>query len=66
MPAVKSKGGSVNIKLEVETAPDVDVPMKTDEIVEVTRDIIEQEMGLRLGKLDVQMRYAPFEPDWVA
>ena len=40
VPAVKSKGGSVNIKLEVETAPDVDVPMKTDEIVEVTRDII--------------------------
>ncbi|NJN82587.1 MAG: hypothetical protein HC802_10165 [Caldilineaceae bacterium] len=66
VPAVKSRGGSVNIKLEVETAPDVDVPMKTDEIVEVTRDIIEQEMGLRLGKLDVQMRYAPFEPDWAA
>jgi hypothetical protein len=64
-PVVKSKGGSVDIKLEIETAPDVDVPMKTDEVVEVTRDIIEQEMGLKLGKLDVHMRYAPFDPEWV-
>ena len=65
VPAVKSKGGSVDIRLEVETAPDVDVPMKTNEVVEVTRDLIEEEMGLKLGKLDVHMRYAPYEPDWV-
>jgi hypothetical protein len=65
VPNVKSKGGSVDIKLEIETAPDVDVPMKTDEVVEVTRDIIEQDMGLKLGKLDVHMRYAPMDPEWV-
>jgi hypothetical protein len=64
VPTVKSKGGSVDIKLEIETAPDVDVPMKTDEVVEVTRDIIEQDMGLKLGKLDVRMRYAPIDPEW--
>lgn len=65
VPAVKSRGGSVDIRLEIEAAPDVDIPMKTDEVVEVTRDIIEEEMGLRLGKLDVHMRCAPFEPEWV-
>ncbi len=65
VPIVKSKGGAVDIKLEIEAAPDVDVPMKTDEVVEVTRDIIEQDMGLKLGKLDVHMRYAPFDPEWV-
>ena len=64
VPSVKSKGGSVDIKLEIETAPDVDVPMKTDEVVDVTRDIIEQDMGLKLGKLDVRMRYAPIDPEW--
>jgi hypothetical protein len=64
-PTVKAKGGAVDIKLEIETAPDVDVPMKTDEVVEVTREIIEQDMGLKLGKLDVRMRYAPVDPDWV-
>ena len=65
VPIVKSRGGSVDIKLEIEANPDVDIPMKTDEVVEVTRDIIEQDLGLKLGKLDVHMRCAPFEPDWV-
>lgn len=64
VPIVKSKGGSVDIKLEIEAAPDVDVPMKTDEVVDVTRDLIEQDMGLKLGKLDVHMRYAPIDPEW--
>jgi hypothetical protein len=65
VPIVKSKGGSVDIKLEIEAAPDVDVPMKTDEVVEVTRDLIEQDMGLKLGRLDVHVRYAPIDPQWV-
>jgi hypothetical protein len=64
VPAVKSRGGSVDIKLEIEAAPDVDIPMKTDEVVDVTRAIIEEDMGLRLGKLDVRMRCAPFDPEW--
>jgi len=64
VPIVRSKGGSVDIKLEIEAAPDVDVPMKTDEVVEVTRDLIEQDMGLKLGRLDVHMRYAPMDPEW--
>lgn len=65
VPLVTSKGGAVNIKLEIETAPDIDVPMKTDEVVAATREIIEQDMGLKLGKLDVHVRYAPFDPEWV-
>lgn len=64
VPAVRSRGGSVDVRLEIETAPDIDIPMKTDEVVDVTRDIIEQDMGLRLGKLDVHMRCAPFDPEW--
>lgn len=64
VPVVRSKGGSVDIKLEIEAAPDIDVPMKTDEVVEATCDIIEQDMGLKLGKLDVHVRCAPFDPEW--
>lgn len=64
IPAVKSRGRSVDIRLEIETAPDIDIPLKTDEVVEVTREVIERDMGLRLGKLDVHMRCAPFEPEW--
>jgi hypothetical protein len=64
IPAVKSRGGAVDIRLEIETAPDIDIPMKTDEVVGMTREVIERDMGLRLGKLDVRMRCAPFEPEW--
>jgi hypothetical protein len=64
VPLVTSRGGSVDITLEIETAPDIDVPMKTDEVVAATREIIEEDMGLKLGKLDVHMRYAPFDPEW--
>lgn len=66
IPTVKSRGDSVDINLEIETSPDIDVAMKTDEVVEVTRDLVEQDMGLKLGKLDVRMRHAPFEPEWIA
>lgn len=64
IPAIKSRGGAVDIRLEIETAPDIDIPMKTDEVVGVTREVIERDMGLRLGKLDVHIRCAPFEPEW--
>ena len=64
IPAVKSRGGAVDIRLEIETAPDIDIPLKTDEVVDVTREVIERDMGLKLGKLDVRMRCAPFEPEW--
>ena len=65
-PEVRSRGNAVDIELEVETSPDIDVQMKTDEVVESTRDIVEEGMGLRLGKLDVRMRHLPFEDEWEA
>jgi hypothetical protein len=64
VPSVRSRGSAVDIRLEIEAAPDVDIPMKTEEVVQVTREVVEEELGLRMGRLDVQMRCAPFEPDW--
>lgn len=63
-PFVAARGGAVDIRLEIETGPEVDIPMKTDELVEVTRMVVEQDMGLRLGKLDVRLRCAPFDPEY--
>lgn len=65
-PTVKPRGSAVDIRLEIEAAPDVDIPMKTEEVVQVTREVIENDLGLRMGKLDVHMRCAPFQPDWSA
>ena len=66
IPDVKARGNGVDIELDIETAPDIDVPMKTNEVVEVTQDLLEEDMGLRLGRLDVRIRHAPFEEEWVA
>lgn len=64
IPNVKPRGSAVDIHLEIEAAPDVDIPMKTEEVVQVAREVIESDLGLRMGKLDVRMRCAPFQPDW--
>ena len=64
VPIVRPRGSTVDIRLEIEAAPHIDVPLKTDEVVDVTRTVVEQDMGLRLGKLDVHIRCAPFTPEW--
>ena len=65
VPAVRPRGSAVDVKLEIEAAPDVDIPLKTEEVVQVTREVVEQELGLRMGKLDVHMRTVPFTEEWV-
>lgn len=64
VPIVKARGGAVDVRLEIEVSPDVDIPMKTDEVLIMTRNVIEEEIGLHLGKLDVHLRCAPLEPEF--
>jgi len=61
VPLVRARGSAVDIRLELEVASGVDIPMKTDEVVIMTRDVIEDSIGLKLGKLDVHLRCAPIE-----
>lgn len=65
IPTVHAKGGAVNVRLEIEVEPEVDIPLKTDEVVALARDVVEEDIGLKLGRLDVHMRCAPFEPSLV-
>jgi len=57
---IRSKGKAVDIILNVETRPDVDVPSKTDEICQVTRDVVEAKMGLKLRKIRANIKHAPY------
>ncbi len=59
-PEIDPRGDKVNVTLDVETSPEIDVPMKTEEIMLVTRDIIEKDMGLKLGRLRIHIRHAPY------
>jgi hypothetical protein len=62
VPRVVGRGGTVHVKLDMETGPEIDVPMKTDEVVAVAREVVEEQMGLQLGTISVRIRHAPY-PD---
>jgi hypothetical protein len=59
-PVVSGGRNGVNIKLKVQTRPEIDVPMKTDEIVSVTKEVVTERMGLQLGKVQVDIDHAPY------
>jgi hypothetical protein len=59
-PRVTGKSRGVDIDLVLETSPEVDIPMKTEEVLEVTREVIVERMGLKLGKVQIKIKHAPY------
>lgn len=46
---ILAKGKGLRVRLDVLMSPDVDIPMKTDEVIETARRVIEEQMGLKLA-----------------
>ncbi len=64
-PKVAARGKGVQVQLNVETGPEIDVPAKTEEISKVAREVIEERMGLRLaGKIEIHVKHVPYSKDW--
>ena len=61
-PVVRTRGNAVEVDLNLQTAPDIDVPLKTEEVVAVAREVIETQMGLQLSKIKVNIDHAPYKP----
>ena len=59
-PTVTGKGGGVDILLELETPPEIDIPAKVDEVSGVARDLVESKMGLRVSKIKVLLKHGPY------
>ena len=59
-PKIKPRRKDIDIELNLETTPDVDVPAKTEEVCQVAREVVEERMGLKLRKIKVNMRHAPY------
>ena len=59
-PRINGRARGVDVDLLLETSPDIDVPMKTEEVLEVTREVIVERMGLKLGKVQVKIKHAPY------
>ena len=59
-PRISAGRGGVHVQLVLETSPDIDVPTKTEEVCGVVRGVIEERMGLKLRKVKVKVRHAPY------
>lgn len=59
-PEIKPRRKDIDVELNLETTPDVDVPTMTEEVRHVTRDVVEERMGLKLRKVKVNIRHAPY------
>jgi len=58
-PSVWGRRGGVEVELDLETSPEIDVPAKTEEVCQVAREAIEDKMGLKLRKVRVNIKHAP-------
>ncbi|RME46131.1 MAG: alkaline shock response membrane anchor protein AmaP [Chloroflexi bacterium] len=60
IPRVTGRGKGVDVLLDVETRPDIDVPAKTEQVMAVARQVVEDRMGLELTRIRVNIKHAPF------
>lgn len=56
--AAAKKGNMVDLFLEVETAPDVNVPQETQQVLTTARSVIEDKMGLKAGKIQMRLDHS--------
>ena len=47
---VAPRGGGVDLDLNIQTGADVNVPEKAEQVLEVTRQVVEDKMGLKLAR----------------
>jgi hypothetical protein len=59
-PRIRAGRSGVDIDLDLETTPDIDVLAKTEEVCAVVKDVIEERMGVRLKGIRVKVRHAPY------
>ncbi len=59
-PRLQAMNKVVNVRLDVETTPDVDVRAKTEQITQTTRNVVEEKLGLKLNRLNIHIHHTPF------
>lgn len=56
-PSVVSHGKSVDINISLLANPGVDVSSKSSEIVQLARDLVERDIGVKVSKIRVNVKY---------
>ncbi len=60
-PVIRSRGKAVDILLRLFTDPDIDLPQKTEEVMQAVRSETEAKMGVPIKTLRVTVKHAPSE-----
>ena len=59
-PTVRGKRGGVDVLLELETMPEIDIPSKIEAVSQAARDLVGSKMGLKITNMKVRIRQAPY------
>lgn len=58
---VDSRGSDVNVALDLDTSPSVNIPALTEQVVALAHDIVEGQLGLKIhGQVRVNIKHEPY------
>lgn len=56
-----SRGKDVEVYLDLDTSPSVNIPVLTDQIVDLVHDIVEGQLGIKIhGKVGINIKHEPY------
>ena len=60
-PRVTSRGKDVEVVLDLDTSPTVNIPILTEQVVKLCQDVVEGQLGLKIhGKVRVSISHEPY------
>lgn len=58
---VRSRGKDVDVAVDLDTSPSVNIPVLTDQVVNLCRDIVEGQLGVKIhGKVLINVHHEPY------
>ncbi len=58
---ITSRGRDVDVSIDLGTSPSVNIPVLTDQIISLCRDIVETQLGIKIhGPVKVNIRHEPY------
>ena len=58
---IVSRGKDVEVYLDLDTSPSVNIPVLTDQIVDLVHDIVEGQLGIKIhGKVGINIKHEPY------
>ncbi|MBI1800028.1 MAG: hypothetical protein HY259_04725 [Chloroflexi bacterium] len=59
-PQVMTRAKMIDVRLDVETTPDIDVRAKTEEIARTARGVVGEKLGLQLNRLSIHIHQTQY------